>query len=59
MAESLKTTIRWDEGLKADAEHYARVRGISSAEFIRQAIAHYCAWCEAHQVAAKKPEETS
>lgn len=47
MPESPKTTIRWDEGLKADAERTAKERGIPVAEFVRQSIAHYVAWCEA------------
>lgn len=47
VAESPKTTIRWDEGLKADAEQCAKERGISVAEFIRQSVAHYVAWCAA------------
>lgn len=56
--ESLKTTLRWDPGIKADAERYAKARGISPAEFIRQAITHYCAWCEAHPVAVETPDES-
>lgn len=45
--ESPKTTVRLDEGLKADAERCAKARGIPVAEFIRQAIAHYVAWTSA------------
>lgn len=47
VAESPKTTIRWDNGLKGDAERCARERGIPVAEFVRQSIAHYVAWCAA------------
>lgn len=43
--ESPKTTIRLDEGLRADAERCAEERGIKLAEFVRQSIAHYVAWC--------------
>lgn len=56
MAESLKTTIRWDEGLKADAERSAAARGISVAEFNRQAIAHYVAWCAAQEEAQRNDQ---
>ena len=49
MAESPKTTIRWDEGLRADAERAAADRGISVAEFVRQSVAHYVAWCAARK----------
>lgn len=49
VAESPKTTIRWDEGLKSDAERCAKARGIPVAEFIRQAIAHYVAWTSARE----------
>lgn len=47
MPESPKTTIRWDEGLKGDAERCAKARGIPVAEFVRQAVAHYVAWTAA------------
>lgn len=53
MAEALKTTIRWDLGLKSDAERCAKARGIAVAEFNRQAIAHYVAWCAAQTEAQK------
>lgn len=49
--ESPKTTIRWDEGLKSDAERCAQDRNIAVAEFIRQSIAHYVAWCAASKSA--------
>lgn len=52
--ESPKSTIRWDEGLKADAERCAKARGITLAEFIRQAVTHYVAWTEAQN----EPPET-
>ncbi|MDR5730551.1 MAG: hypothetical protein RB191_24345 [Terriglobia bacterium] len=44
MAESPKTTIRWDNGLKGDAQRCAKARGISLAEFVRQSVVHYVAW---------------
>lgn len=47
--ESPKTTIRWDEGLKSDAERCAKARGISLAEFVRQSVAHYVAWTAAQK----------
>lgn len=47
--ESPKTTIRWDEGLKADAERCAKDRGIAVAEFVRQSITHYVSWCAAQK----------
>lgn len=52
--ESPKTTIRWDEGLRADAERCAKARGIPVAEFVRQSITHYVAWCAAQN--EDKPE---
>lgn len=56
MPESPKTTIRWDEGLKGDAERCAKDRGIPVAEFVRQSIAHYVAWCAA-TVSEKNDQE--
>jgi predicted HicB family RNase H-like nuclease len=47
--ESPKTTLRWDEGLKSDAERCAKERGISVAEFVRQSVAHYVAWTAAQK----------
>lgn len=57
MAEALKTTIRWDEGLKSDAERCAKARGISVAEFNRQAITHYVAWCASQKDAQENDKE--
>lgn len=59
MAESPKTTIRWDEGLKADAERCAKARGIPVAEFVRQSIAHYVAWCAARETLENDREPRS
>lgn len=55
--ESPKTTIRWDEGLKADAERCAKDRGIPVAEFVRQSIAHYVAWCEVIKAQERNDQE--
>ncbi len=49
VGESPKTTIRLDDGLKGDAERCAKERGIPLAEFVRQAVAHYVAWCAAQK----------
>lgn len=57
MAESPKSTIRWDNGLRADAERCAKARGISVAEFVRQSIAHYVAWCAARDEASRTTED--
>lgn len=56
--ESPKTTIRWDEGLRGDAERCAKARGISVAEFVRQSITHYVAWCAAQKEDAEATERT-
>lgn len=56
MAESPKTTIRWDEGLKGDAERCAKARGISLAEFVRQSVAHYVAWTAGQEEAHNDKE---
>jgi hypothetical protein len=45
-----------DEGLKADVERCAAERGIKVAEFVRQAITHYVAWCAATKEAAQKKQ---
>lgn len=55
--ESPKTTIRWDEGLRADAERCAKERGIAVAEFVRQAVTHYVAWCAAMDPERTKPPD--
>lgn len=47
-----KTTIRFDNGLRTDAEQCASERGISLSEFVRQSVCHYIAWC----ASAKKAE---
>jgi predicted transcriptional regulator len=49
MAGEGKTTIRLDDGLKADAQRCADERGIKLAEFVRQAVTHYVAWTDAHR----------
>lgn len=54
--ESPKTTIRWDEGLKADAERCASERGVSVAEFVRQSITHYVAWCAGQRAAVQNDQ---
>lgn len=56
MADEGKTTIRLDDGLKADAQRCANQRGIKLAEFIRQAVAHYVAWTAAQKEAQNDEE---
>ncbi len=53
---SPKTTVRLDEGLRADAERCAKARGISVAEFIRQSVAHYVAWTAAQAQNDERPQ---